>query len=103
MPNDITITAGKVELKAEMNHSAPARAVRDAFPISSVRNTWSDEIYFRTPVAAESQDLKEFVDLGALALWPLGNTSCNFFGPTPASRGDEIRAANGVAISRNHW
>ena len=98
MPNDTTITAGQVELKAELNHSAPARAVREAFPISSMGNTWGDEIYFRTPVTAESQDLKELVGFGALAFWPLGNTSFIFFGPTPASRGDEIRAANGVAI-----
>ena len=50
------------------------------------------------PVTAESDDLTEVVDLGDLAFWPPGNAFCIFFGPTPASRGDEIRAASGVVV-----
>jgi uncharacterized protein len=34
--------------------------------------------------------------MGALAYWPPGNAFCIFFGKTPASRGDEIRAASAV-------
>ena len=98
MPNDIIITAGLVELEAELNDSAPARAVWDTLPISSSGNTWGDEIYFRIPVASESGDLQEVVEFGDLAFWPPGNAFCMFFGPTPASRGDEIRAASGVAV-----
>ena len=49
MPNDITITAGSVQLDAQLNDTAPALAVWDALPISSPGNTWGDEIYFRIP------------------------------------------------------
>jgi hypothetical protein len=38
------------------------------------------------------------VELGALAYWPPGQAFCIFFGKTPASRGDEIRAASGVNV-----
>ena len=98
MSYDITITAGEVELNAELNDTATGQAVWNALPISASGNTWGDEIYFRIPVVAEPDDLKEIVDFGDLAYWPPGSAFCIFFGPTPASRGDEIRPASAVAV-----
>ena len=98
MPRLITITAGMVSLDAELNDGATAAAIWDALPISASGNTWGDEIYFRIPVDAEGHDLNEVVDFGDLAFWPPGNAFCIFYGPTPASRGDEIRAASGVEV-----
>ena len=40
----------------------------------------------------------EVVELGDLAYWPPGHAFCIFFGPTPASRGDECRAASPVNV-----
>ena len=94
----ITITAGTVSLEAELNDGATAEAIWDALPVSSSGNTWGDEIYFRIPVDAEGVNLNEVVKFGDLAFWPPGNAFCIFFGPTPASRGDEIRAASGVEV-----
>ena len=98
MGHSITVTAGPVELKGELNDTPTAEAIWNALPISASGNTWGDEIYFRIPVAAEPDDLKEVVDFGDLAYWPPGNAFCIFFGPTPASRGDEIRPASAVAV-----
>ena len=98
MPRTITITAGSVSLDAELNDGETAGAIWDALPITASGNTWGDEIYFRIPVDAEGADLNEIVKLGDLAFWPPGNAFCIFFGPTPASRGDEIRAASGVEV-----
>ena len=98
MPRNITISAGTVALNAQLNDTATARAIWAALPISSPGNTWGDEIYFRIPVQAEGENLNEVVDFGDLAFWPPGNAFCIFFGPTPASRGDEIRAASGVEV-----
>ena len=36
--------------------------------------------------------------VGELGYWPHGRAFCIFFGPTPASQGDEIRAASAVNI-----
>jgi hypothetical protein len=36
--------------------------------------------------------------MGALAYWPPGQAICLFWGPTPASRGDEIRPASAVNV-----
>lgn len=98
MAHSITITAGAVEVSAELNDTDAAEAVWDALPISASGSTWGDEIYFRIPVAAEPEDLQEVVDFGDLAYWPPGSAFCIFFGPTPASRGDEIRPASAVAV-----
>ena len=98
MAHSITITAGTVEVSAELNDTDTAEAVWNALPFSASGNTWGDEIYFRIPVAAEPEDLQEVVDFGDLAYWPPGNAFCISFGPTPASRGDEIRPASAVAV-----
>ena len=98
MAHSITITAGAVEVSAELNDTDAAEAVWNALPFSASGNTWGDEIYFRIPVAAEPEDLQEVVDFGDLAYWPPGSALCIFFGPTPASRGDEIRPASPVAV-----
>ena len=41
---------------------------------------------------------KEVVDEGDVAYWPEGNCFCVFFGKTPASKGDEVRAASKVNV-----
>ena len=41
---------------------------------------------------------QEVVELGDLGYWPPGRAFCIFFGPTPASRGDEIRPASAVTV-----
>jgi len=38
------------------------------------------------------------MEAGELAYWPPGQAFCIFFGPTPASKGNEIRAASAVNI-----
>ena len=98
MARSITIAAGAVEVSAELNDTDAAEAVWNALPFSASGNTWGDEIYFRIPVGAEPEDLQEVVDFGDLAYWPPGNAFCIFFGPTPASHGDEIRPASAVAV-----
>ena len=98
MPREISIAAGSVHLSAQLNDTETAQAIWDALPISASGNTWGDEIYFRIPVSADPEALNEVVDFGDLAFWPPGNAFCIFFGPTPASRGDEIRAASGVSV-----
>ena len=54
---------------------------------------------FPIPVeAAEAADARATVDKGAVAYWPPGSALCLFWGPTPMSRGDEIRPASAVNV-----
>ncbi|MEX2220428.1 MAG: cyclophilin-like fold protein [Candidatus Rokuibacteriota bacterium] len=94
----IRITAGRLAVEAELNGSRTATAIWDALPLSIAGQTWGDEIYFGIPVKATPEDAREVVEMGDLAYWPPGSALCIFFGPTPASFGDEIRAASPVNV-----
>ena len=94
----IRITAGKVTADAVLDDSKTAAAVWEALPLHVAGQTWGDEIYFEIPVKAKSEHPREVVTLGDLAYWPPGSAFCIFFGPTPASRGDEIRPASSVNV-----
>ena len=94
----IQITAGEVSATATLDDSRTAEAIWKALPIEAKANTWGDEIYFDIglPVAAEKP--REVVAVGDLGYWPPGSAFCIFFGRTPASTGDEPRAASGVNV-----
>ncbi|MBI1736727.1 MAG: hypothetical protein HYR51_16295 [Candidatus Rokubacteria bacterium] len=94
----IRITAGPVTADARLNDSRTAAAIWDALPISTRAQTWGDEIYFDIGLSAEPESPREVVAAGDLAYWPPGQAFCIFFGRTPASRDDEIRAASGVNV-----
>ncbi len=95
----IVITAGDVTLRAELDDNPIARRVWDALPIDGRANVWGDEIYFGIPVeAALEPDARAEVAVGELAYWPAGRAFCVFFGPTPASVGEEPKAASPVNI-----
>ncbi len=94
----IRITAGSVSVEAVLDRSATATAIWDALPLSRPGQTWGDEIYFGIPVTAEAESPRETVETGDLGYWPPGSAFCIFFGPTPASRGSEIRPASPVNV-----
>ncbi|HEY7677004.1 MAG TPA: cyclophilin-like fold protein [Candidatus Methylomirabilis sp.] len=99
MERRIRITAGSVTAPASLNDSATAGLLWDALPMEAAGETWGDEIYFGIPVRAElGKDAKEVVQLGDLGYWPPGQAFCIFFGPTPSSRGNEIRPYSPVNV-----
>lgn len=99
MERRIKIKAGNIEAEALLNDSATAQKIWKALPIEAKANTWGDEIYFSIPVKASlEKDARELVNLGDLGYWPEGQGFCIFFGPTPISRGNEIRPASAVNI-----
>ena len=72
----------------------PADAVWDALPIVSSGST------FAVPYdAAREADAKAVVDAGEIAFWVEGRSIAIGYGPTPISRGDEIR----LAAPTNIW
>jgi uncharacterized protein len=99
MERKIRIRAGKVEAEAVLNESPTAQKIWEALPIEARGDTWGDEIYFGIPVkAALEGNAREVVQVGDLGYWPTGHAFCIFFGPTPVSRGGEIRPASAVNL-----
>jgi hypothetical protein len=99
MATPIRITAGSVSVRGELADSPTGLAIAAALPIRGEARTWGDEIYF--PIAVEQKlddTAAEVVEVGDLGYWPTGKAFCIFFGPTPASRGDEIRPASAVNV-----
>lgn len=94
----IKITAGPVSCEATLNESRTAEAIWTALPIEGRGSTWGDEIYFSIPVTCAPESPRDVVEMGDLGYWPPGSAFCIFFGPTPASRGSEIRPASPVNV-----
>ncbi len=99
MPEKVVIKAGDAVVEAQFNDGATAAAIFDALVIRGDAQRWGGEIYFSIPVSCEIEDdSRDVLDAGELAYWPPGRAFCIFFGPTPASQADEIRAASAVNI-----
>jgi len=95
----IRILVTDLKVEAELNDSKTAQLIWEALPIEAKGNLWGDEIYFSIPVKAKQEEgARDVVSAGELGYWPPGHAFCIFFGPTPASRGDEIRAASAVNV-----
>ena len=98
MARVIRITAGAVLVTAELNETHMADAIWQALPIDARASTWGDEVYFPIPVAPIDEPARAVVQMGDIAYWPPGKAFCAFFGPTPASNGEEIRPASPVNV-----
>jgi hypothetical protein len=99
MGKKIRILVSDLKVEAELNESKAAQLVWETLPIEAKANLWGEEIYFAIPVKTGLEaGSREVVSAGELGYWPTGHAFCIFFGPTPASQGNEIRAASAVNI-----
>ncbi len=95
--HEIRVATDKIEMLATLNESDTAERIWDALPIESTVNTWGQEIYFSVPVQCDlGLEARDRMEIGEVAYWPTGSAFCIFFGRTPASKGDEPRAASPV-------
>lgn len=94
----IASAVGKIAAELLEENPKTGEAIWSALPIEGKANRWGDEIYFSIPVNVGLEKGQEVVSIGDLAYWPPGKAFCIFFGPTPASRGNEPRAYSPVNV-----
>lgn len=95
----IIIKSGLLAWDAVIDDSITGRLVNEALPMKGQASRWGKEIYFAVPVDTGLEPgASDVVSMGDLGYWPTGRAFCIFFGRTPASRGDEIRAASAVNV-----
>ncbi len=99
MPTRIRFIAEGKEWSGELNDSETSLALLKRLPLAFRMHRWGDEYYGDIGEKLDvrpARDAREEMEIGELAYWMPGNALCVFFGPTPASRGDEPRAASPV-------
>ena len=80
-------------IRCKSRNTKTANKIIKMLPIKSSINTWGDEIYFeikKSSIELE-KDSKDVFNLGEIAFWTQGSSVAIGFGPTPASKGSEIR------------
>lgn len=87
-----------VTLSGELGDGPAARALWERLPVSLSLSRWGQEYYgaLPQPLPGLGGPTRDEMQVGELAYWEPGQAFCLFFGPTPASRGGEPRAASPV-------
>ena len=95
MPTPIIIKIGGLELKGEFNDTPAGQAAAEALPFDWNGSRWGDEYYGPPSVdfGAHSGETGTEMKIGDLGWHAPNQWFCLFFGPTPASSGDEPAAA----------
>ena len=95
----IIISTENLRMEAILAEGSSADIFWNTLPITGRANTWGDEIYFNVNLQMPlDDDASDLVESGDIAFWPPGGAFCIFFGRTPASLGDEVRAASAVNV-----
>jgi hypothetical protein len=95
----INISTDGIQAGASLNDSTTANLFWNELPIKGIVNLWGNEIYFSTGLQSNLESgASDVVLSGDIAYWPPGTAFCIFYGLTPASLGEEIRAASEVNV-----
>lgn len=74
------------------------KAIWDSLPFDVSLSRWGEELYGDCPVKIETENSQTECEVGDVGYWISGQGFCIFWGPTPASKGDNPVAASPVNI-----
>lgn len=86
------ITAGRVQLRAELLDTPTARRIAAALPLYSTAETWGDCVHFEVPIETGRERAARInASPGDIGYWSEHDRVIIAFGPTPISKRGEIR------------
>ena len=86
-------------ISVDLHNTENAMQIWQACPIKSIINTWGNEIYFDTKInTIIDKTAKNIISKGEIAFWVEGACIAIGFGPTPISKGNEIRLVTNANI-----
>jgi hypothetical protein len=86
-------------ISVDLHNTENAMQIWEACPIKSIINTWGNEIYFDTKInTIIDKTAKNIISKGEIAFWVEGACIAIGFGPTPISKGNEIRLVTNANI-----
>ena len=97
------ITIGNTAFSVELYDTQAAKSLRKQLPQTIRMHSWGNEYYGELSgrIDTTGDAMRDVFAVGEVALGPAGNALCIFFGPTPASVGDEPRmASDGVPLGK---
>jgi hypothetical protein len=99
MHREAVIRVGAVAIRVRLLKTPTAERIWAALPLAAQAETWGAEVYFHVPVASPVEpDARAVVQAGEIAFWSEGKAIAIGFGPTPVSRGNEIRLVAPVNV-----
>ena len=88
----------EITINVTSQDNPTTQTIDKSLPLESAAETWGDEIYFDTGIAAPADGATTNVDVGGVAYWPQGRCLCIFFGKTPMSRSNKPVPASEVVV-----
>ena len=86
------ITIHDISIIVNMKKTLTSVAIWETLPYTSINKKWGDENYFRFDINCPLEcDAKSVIELGDIVFWPEGKCIAIGYGPTPISKGQEIR------------
>ena len=98
---NIKFKISNLSFDCKVRDNDTGKKIFQLLPIKTSINTWGKEIYFNVPAnnIKPEKYAKDVFELGEIAFWNKGSAIAIGFGPTPVSKGSEIR----LISSANHW
>jgi uncharacterized protein len=91
----LALRIGEALFELELADTPTAKALGAALPFESRAQTWGEEVYFTTPVAAALEaEARQIVEPGTVCFWTEGRALALPFGRTPISTDERPKLAS---------
>ena len=86
------ITIHDISIIVNIKKTYTSEKIWEMLPYTSINKKWGNENFFSFDINCPLEcDAKSVIELGDIVFWPEGKCIAIGYGPTPISKGEEIR------------